>query len=93
MYHHDVMSRTTVDIDEPVLNEVKRLGKREARSLGKVITQLLAEALALHARRRAPVSAFRWTSRAMESKVDLLDKDALWKVLDQNVPGEGSANV
>ncbi|MBI4231135.1 MAG: antitoxin [Planctomycetes bacterium] len=77
------MSRTTVDIDEPVLREVKRLGKREGRSLGKAITRLLAEALALRGRRSPSVSAFHWASRSMEPQVDLLDKDALWKLLDR----------
>jgi hypothetical protein len=80
------MSRTTVDIDDPVLAEVKRRGKREGRSLGKVISNLLAEALSRRERDRKGVE-FRWSSRAMEAQVDILDKDALWSALD--APGGG----
>ena len=39
------MARITIDIDAPILRELKRLQKREHRSLGKLFSQLLAEAL------------------------------------------------
>jgi hypothetical protein len=73
--------RTTIDIDDPILREVKAIHEREGRSMGSVISELLAEALA----RRRPSPArrsFRWTSRAMKSLVDLTDKEALYAALD-----------
>jgi len=68
--------RTTLDIDSPILREVKALHKREGRSIGAIVSELLAEALA---RRRAGPAAqpFLWTSRAMKARVDLSDKDAV----------------
>ena len=39
------MARTTVDIDAPVLKEIKTLKKKEGRSMGEIISQLLVEAL------------------------------------------------
>jgi hypothetical protein len=73
--------RTTVDIDDPILREVKAIHEKEGRSMGAVVSELLADALA---RRRAargrPV--FRWTSRPMKALIDLSDKDALCAVLD-----------
>jgi hypothetical protein len=68
--------RTTLDIDAPILREVKALHEREGRSMGALVSELLAEALA---RRRSTGArpSFRWTSRAMTSLVDLSDKEAV----------------
>jgi hypothetical protein len=73
--------RTTLDIDDPILREVKAIHEREGRSIGAVVSELLAEALA----RRRPSRArppFRWTSRPMKSLVDLADKEAVHAALD-----------
>jgi hypothetical protein len=76
-----VIMRTTLDIDAPILREIKALHEREGRSMGAVVSELLAEALA---RRRSPRPrpAFRWTCRDMKSLVDLADKEAVFAVLD-----------
>ena len=73
--------RTTVDIDAPILREVKTIHEREGRSMGAVISELLADALA---RRRGTPGrpAFRWISRPMNARVDLADKDAVYAALD-----------
>ena len=39
------MARTTVDIDTPILKELKRLGRKEGVTLGALISRLLAQAL------------------------------------------------
>ena len=39
------MARTTIDIDDPILKEIKAIQKKEGRSMGKIVSQLLAEAL------------------------------------------------
>jgi hypothetical protein len=73
--------RTTLDIDDPILKEVRTLHEREGRSMGAIISELLAEALA---RRRSSVArpSFSWTSREMKALVDLSDKEAVHAVLD-----------
>jgi hypothetical protein len=73
--------RTTLDIDDPILKEVRTLHEREGRSMGAIISELLAEALA---RRRSSGArpSFRWTSREMKALVDLSDKEAVHAVLD-----------
>lgn len=75
--------RTTVDIDDPILREVRAIHEKEGRSMGAVVSELLAEALT---RRRAARTrpAFRWTSRPMKALVDLADKEAVYAVLDSN---------
>jgi hypothetical protein len=76
------MARTTLDIDAPLLRELKKLQKEEGRSLGKIVSQLLAEALARRTTSSGE-SKFRWTSRPMHAVVDLADKDAVNAILDQ----------
>ena len=73
--------RTTLDIDAPILREVKALHDREGRSMGAVVSELLAEALSRRRSKRAR-PAFRWTSRDMTSLVDLSDKEAVYAALD-----------
>jgi len=73
--------RTTLDIDDPVLKEVKVIHEREGRSMGAVVSELLAEALARRRSSRARPS-FRWTSRDMNALVDLSDKEAVYAALD-----------
>ena len=75
--------RTTLDIDDPVLREVKAIHEKEGRSMGAVVSELLAEALAQRSSSRARPS-FHWTSRPMKSLVDLSDKDAIYAALDTN---------
>jgi hypothetical protein len=76
------VARTTVDIADPILAEVKVLQKRVGRSMGKLVSELLAEALAQRRQARPQVS-LTWTSRPMHVRIDLADKDALYRILDQ----------
>jgi len=73
--------RTTVDIDDPILREVRTIHEREGRSMGAVLSELLADALA---RRRASVRRppFRWISRPMNARVNVADKDTMYAALD-----------
>ncbi len=70
-----------MDIEAPILREVKALHEREGRSMGAIVSELLAEALARRRTSRARPS-FRWTCRDMKSLVDLSDKEAVYAVLD-----------
>ena len=38
--------RTTLDIDEPILRAIKSLAAQQGRSMGKVVSDLLAKVLA-----------------------------------------------
>ncbi len=74
--------RTTIDIDDPILKEIKRLQRREGKSLGRLVSDLLAQSLA--DARSAPKSEpqFRWIVKPMGARVDLGDKDALLDAMD-----------
>ena len=75
------MSRTTINIDDPILKEIKALQKKEGRSIGKIISELLADALA---QRKVPKETpkLQWISRPMHVLVDLSDKDEVYAILD-----------
>jgi hypothetical protein len=76
------MARTTVDLEAPILQEIKDIQKKEGGALGKIISELLLEGLA---RRRSapPTPKFTWVSQPMQAMVDLADKDALYAILDR----------
>ena len=77
-----IIMRTTLDIDDPILREVKAIHKKEGRSMGAVVSELLADALGRRRGSGARPTKFRWTARPMKSRVDLGDKDAVYAALD-----------
>lgn len=77
----DVMPRTTIDLDEAVLRDLKRLQKRERKSLGRLISELVTAALA-RPREREQVEPLAWTARPMGARVDLEDEEAVRAALD-----------
>ncbi len=74
--------RTTIDIDDPILREVKAIHEKEGRSIGAVVSELLADALSRRRAARSRPTGFRWTARPMNALVDLADKDAVYADLD-----------
>jgi len=71
-----------VDIDPPILRELKRLQQREGKSLGRLVSELLSDALG---RRRLPaekLSPLQWNATPGRALVDLADKEALYEALD-----------
>jgi len=76
--------RTTLNIDDPILREVKELQRREGKSLGRVVSDLLAYALANRSRDAVKKDPFSWHSKPMGARVDLSDSDALYSTLDES---------
>ena len=74
--------RTTIDIDDPVLKELKHLQAREGKPLGRLVSDLSAEGLSAGRRREAAAPQFQWVSRRMGARVDLSDHDALLDAMD-----------
>jgi hypothetical protein len=75
--------RTTIDIDDPILRDLKRLQLREGKSLGRLVSDLLAQSLATQRDRPLTAHVFRWAQRPMGARVDLRDKDAVADALDE----------
>lgn len=75
--------RTTVDLDGPILRELKRLQKSEGKSLGRLVSDLLAQALGAHKANGPRPAPLRWVVRPMGARVDLADKEAVHALLDR----------
>lgn len=72
--------RTTLNLDESLLEELRRRSARDEKSIGEVASEALARGLA----ESAPVpTPPEWTSRDLgRPYVDIDDKDALNAALD-----------
>jgi len=73
------VTRTTLDIDTDVLEELKRLRRRQGKTLGQLVSELLARALA-----DPPGTSERplkWSAQDLGARVDLEDKEALRRAL------------
>lgn len=74
-----IMARTTIDIDPTVLAELKRRQRREGKSLGRLVSELLAERLERD--EPPPPAPFHWVTRPMSAKVDLDDPEAVRRAM------------
>jgi hypothetical protein len=74
------MPRTTIDIDSAVLRQLKARTRREGKTLGRLVSELLARAL--RTEQDQATRGFAWTSKPMGARVDLEDKEALRRVLE-----------
>jgi hypothetical protein len=82
------MPRTTLNLDAPILRDLRRLQRRERKPLGRLVSDLLAKALRDVRGDEQRVPPFRWNAQRLEPRVDLGDKEAIRAVLDRD---EGSA--
>jgi hypothetical protein len=76
------MPRTTVDIDASVLRELKKRRERERKTLGQLVSELLAKAIESENDIAEP-RPFNWVTKDLQPRLDIEDKDALWSVLDE----------
>ena len=77
------MTRTTINLDTPLLEELKELQRKERKPLGVLVSELVAEALTRRSERPSPHRRLRWTTRAMGARLDISDKEALYAILDE----------
>ena len=78
--------RTTIDIDDPILKEVKKLQKTEGKSLGRLVSDLLALALRERTTPRQKPKSSCWISKSMSARIDLADKEALYSAMERQTP-------
>ncbi|MGH8480174.1 MAG: antitoxin [Gammaproteobacteria bacterium] len=81
--------RTTIDIDTPILKEVKALQKKERQSLGRLISDLLAQALRARKTGAGKAATPGWVSKPMGARVDLGDKEAVYAVMERSPATDG----
>lgn len=74
------MTRTTLDLDSSVLAQLRRRAREEHKSMGQLASERLAVSLGQES---VGSSAFEWPTWHMgKPKVDLQDREALWRALD-----------
>lgn len=79
-----IKARTTVDIADPALAELRRLRRWEGRSLGSLVSELLATALSGRAHAEGVPPSLVWASQPMGTpRIDIDDCDAFDRVLDE----------
>ena len=74
--------RTTLDIDDPLLRELKKRAAKRGTSLGRLVSDLLAEALSRSDAPEPPPASFTWISGPVGGRVDYADREALWNAID-----------
>lgn len=80
----DIMPRTTLDLDSSVLAQLRRRARAERKSMGQLASERLAVSLERDSVQSRPL---RWPIWHMgRPKVELSDKDALWRALDGETP-------
>ena len=75
--------RTTVDIDDPILKDLKKIQEKEGKSLGRLISDLLAQAIGERKSPKVSAKPARWISKAMGARIDLSDREALYAATEQ----------
>jgi len=75
--------RTTVDIDDPILKDLKKIQQKEGKSLGRLISDLLAQAIGERKSPKASAKPARWVSKAMGARIDLSDREALYAAMER----------
>ena len=76
------MSRTTIDIDPTVLRQLKARQRREGKTLGRLVSELLSTAMQAGGEETPPPVPLAWSSRPMRALVDLDDPEAVRRALD-----------
>jgi hypothetical protein len=72
--------RTTIDIDSAVLRKLKQRTRRKQKTLGQLVSELLARSL--DDDDASSSGEFQWTSQPMKARVDLDDKEAVRQALE-----------
>jgi hypothetical protein len=77
-----IMSRTTLDIDAPILDRLRERAAAEGKSMGQVASETLA--VGLREQVASKPHPLRWPSQRMgKPLIDIDDKEALWRMLDE----------
>jgi len=82
--------RTTVNIDDPILKELKAIQRKEGKSLGRLISDLLGIALSERKSAKQTTRLAVWISKSMGARIDLADREALYATMDRESPSSKS---
>jgi hypothetical protein len=75
--------RTTVNIDDRILKDLKKIKRQEKQSLGRLVSNLLAQALGQRQSTKSSIQPTHWISKPMGVRVDLADREAVYQAMEQ----------
>ena len=76
------MPRTTIDLDPTILRQLKTRQRREGKTMGRLVSELLSTAMQADEEEPRPRALLAWSSRPMRALVDLDDPEAVRRALD-----------
>ncbi len=76
------MTRTTIALDDDLLQRLKEAAARERRTLGEVVNDLLRQALAPRRKRQGFKLMLEGWEAEPQPGVDILDRDKLFDLMD-----------
>lgn len=74
------MPRTTINIDATILARLKDRSRREGKSMGEIVSEILARNIADFDQ---DLGRLDWTTQKMGALIDLEDKERLRDALDE----------
>ena len=83
LFNHQDIMRTTINIDDRILKDLKKIQEQEKQSLGRLISNLLAQALGDRQSVKRPIRTTRWISKPMGDRVDWADREAVFQAMEQ----------
>jgi hypothetical protein len=75
--------RTTIDIDAPILADLRKLCRAYGKPMGRLVSDLLAAALRNEQKRRTAKHTFTWVEKPMGARLDIADRDAVYAAMDR----------
>jgi hypothetical protein len=79
------MSRTTINLDEPILQKIKWISQHEEKSMTRVVSELLLLGIDAKSKKEtSPTSDFHWHGQKMDALLDLNDGESLYAVVDRD---------
>lgn len=79
--------RTTLDIDAPILKELRKIAKRRGVSMGRAVSEILGRALR-EEQDDGQRPEFVWRSAPLGAPFDYADKEAVYRALENEAAVE-----
>ena len=77
-----------MNIDDPIMKDLKRIQQNEGKSLGRVVSDLLAQAIGERKTAKTSTKHPRWISKPMNARIDLADREALYAAMEKGLPAK-----
>ena len=77
------MARTTINIEDPLLRELKKIQDKEGKSLGALVSEMITLGLVARREISSKATTFDWIARPLGARVDFNDKETLNRLMEE----------